>query len=424
MHSSAVQAQDAYRIAVFFVVGAAISFLSFARDRARTALYRARERSTATLRQWEYLFEHAAWGIVLVDTPDLFMRAVNPAYASMHGYTPEELIGRPVAVTLAPESRASLVLNTNIADANGHHVYESLHLRKDGTTFPALIDFAAMKDQSGNVRFGAAYCQDITDQKQLQKRMQDAQKLESLGVLASGLAHDFNNLLASILGYASLASESPTLDDSTRANLAEVIRASEKAADLTRQMLAYSGKGQFVLQPVNLSSEVRGMAKVLQASVPQGVRLEFHLAGDIPSVNADPIQIQQLIVNLVANAGEALEGQAGIVKIRTGAEAPNEETLKSDVSMPAPQPGTYASLEVSDAGHGMDQDTISRIFDPFFTTRFPGRGLGLAAVSGIVRSIGGSIEVQSTLGVGSTFRVFLPPADIPERRPTPHSKAA
>jgi PAS domain S-box-containing protein len=368
------------------------------------------------LSKWKQLFEHAACGIVLLGAPGISMRAVNPAYARMHGYTVEELTGRPLAVTLSPEARANLERNLETADKNGHYISESVHVRKDGTIFPALIDFTAVKDDGGNVLLRWENTQDITDQKRLEQRLRKKQKLESLGVLAGGLAHDFNNLLTGIIGNASLALNMQPADSPARAKLADVIRASEEAADLTRKILAYSGKGGFVIRPLNLSEEVRGVTEILRASVARNVRLELDLSGDTLPVHADPSQIQQLIINLVVNGAEAIGEQQGTVWVKTGTETIGEDVIADDFSGGDPRPGRYACLEVRDTGCGMVENMVTRIFDPFFTTKFTGRGLGLAAVSGIVRSLQGAIKVQSKLGEGSTFRVFLPVAEAQSGR--------
>jgi PAS domain S-box-containing protein len=391
---------------VFAGVGVAISLLAIGRERARAALWEAGKQSAEELRRWEYIFENAGWGIVVLDAARLSMRNVNPAYARMHGYTQEELMGRPLVDTLSPESRTRLEKNMAIADENGHYVYESLHLRKDGTTFPALIDFTVLKDGKGKVLLHTAYTQDITDRKQLEQRVRESMKRESLSVLAGGMAHDFNNLLVSIIGNASLLIEDQPPGSPARESLSDILRASEKAADLTRQMLAYSGQGRFLIQPVNLSSEVRESSDLLRASIPANVRLEFDLSGQTLPVEADPGQIRQLILNLVVNGAEAIGDKPGVVRIGTRVETIDEHT-----GLPNLKAGTYVCLEVTDTGSGMDGSTVTRIFDPFFTTKFTGRGLGLAAVSGIVRSHGGSIDVQSKLGDGSTFRVFLPVAE-------------
>jgi PAS domain S-box-containing protein len=377
-------------------------------DKRAAEALRADKRSAEALRKWEHLFEHAGCGIVLVEPSGVAMRAVNSAYARMHGYTVEELTGRPLVDTLAPEARTKLERSAKISDENGHHIYESVHLRKDGTTFPALIDLTSLKDDGGNVVLRWGNCEDVTERKRLEQRVRETQKVESLRVLAGGLAHDFNNLLTAIIGNASLVIENQPAGSSARANLAEVIRASEKAAELTRQMLAYSGKGGFIIRPVSLSDEVREITKLLQASIPKKVHLEFDLSGHMAPVDADPSQIQQLIINLVVNGAEAIGEQEGKVRVKTRMEAIDEDVIRGDFSLGDLQPGTYACLEVWDTGCGMDENTVTHVFDPFFTTKFTGRGLGLAAVSGIVRSHQGAVKVQSKLGEGSTFRVFLP----------------
>jgi len=226
-------------------------------------------------------------------------------------------------------NRAALGRNLRIAEENGHHVYESKHIRKDGTTFPVLIDFAVLKDEHGTVVLNAAYCQDITDRKRLEQRVLETLKLESLGVLAGGMAHDFNNLLTSILGNANLALEEQPESSSARANLEEIIQASEKAAALTSQMLAYSGKGRHITRRVNLSTQVREITSLIRGSVPNDVPLEFDLLDSISLIDADPSQIQQLILNLVVNAGEAIGERHGVIRIKTGEETIDAEALPS-----------------------------------------------------------------------------------------------
>src|SRR5262249_36672992 len=283
---------------------------------------------------------------IMIEPRGLFMRRVNPAYARMHGYTVSELEGGPLAETLVPESRAALGRNMRIAEENGHHVYESRHIRKDGTTFPCMIDFAVLKDQHGSIVLHAAYCQDITDRKRLEQRVLETLKLESLGVLAGGMAHDFNNLLTSILGNANLALEEQPEGSSARENLEEIIQASEKAAALTSQMLAYSGKGRYITRRVNLSAQVREIASLIRGSVPNHVQLEFDLSDQIPLVDADPNQIQQLILNLVVNAGEAIGERDGVIRIKTGEERIDGDALRNARWTSDLQPGTYVCLEI------------------------------------------------------------------------------
>jgi signal transduction histidine kinase len=189
-------------------------------------------------------------------------------------------------------------------------------------------------------------------------------------------------------------------------------------------MLAYSGKGGVVTEPVNLSDEVRAAKELLHGSIPKNVRLDLDLSDDIPFIDADRSLIQQLIINLMINGSEAIGDQEGTVQVETRTEAIDEDDIRGDFSVGDLRPGTYACLEVRDTGSGMDRETLPRIFDPFFTTKFMGRGLGLAAVLGIVLSYHGASVVRSKLGEGSTFKVFLPLADPQSDKKQIHSPEA
>jgi CheY-like chemotaxis protein len=243
--------------------------------------------------------------------------------------------------------------------------------------------------------------------------MRQTQKLESLGVLAGGIAHDFNNLLTGILGNASLALDDIPPGTPAREPVEAVISASERAAQLARQMLAYSGKGHFVLERVDLSARVRDTLPLIKSSIPATVEMRLDLDDRLPPVEADGAQLQQLIMNIIINGAESIpEGANGAVAIATRTEELGKEGSRvcNPVGGGELPPGRYVLFEVVDTGSGMDDETRARIFDPFFTTKFTGRGLGLAAVLGIVRGHRGAIEVQSALGKGTTFRVFFPAA--------------
>jgi len=246
------------------------------------------------------------------------------------------------------------------------------------------------------------------ERRNLEEQLRHAQKLESLGLLAGGVAHDFNNLLTGILGNASLVLDIIDADPSVRAMLQDIIRASERAADLTRQLLAYAGKGKFVIEPVNVSSLVRDISELIRSSVPRTVDLSLQLTEDLPPVEGDASQIQQLVMNLVLNAVEATGERPGVVRVRTGISEVRPGGPAGHLRPEAPTPGTYTRIEVSDDGCGMNETVMSQIFDPFFTTKFTGRGLGLAAALGIVRGHRGAIGVDSAEGLGSTFTVLLP----------------
>jgi len=287
----------------------------------------------------------------------------------------------------------------------------------------------AEKNASQVIRVYGSF-QDITYRKKaeeerenLQSKMLEAQKLESLGVLAGGIAHDFNNLLTVIMGNASLARESPSM---VKDSLEQIETATQRAADLCRQMLAYAGKSRTTMESTDLNNIVTETVHLLRLSISKNATLDFALAQQSLPVEADTSQIRQVIMNLVINASDALGNSAGRIRVSTSrvqvtADMLREARLGEDLS-----PGEFVSFEVQDDGCGMNADTLARIFDPFFTTKFAGRGLGLAAVLGIVRAHKGAFFVQSTVGKGSVFRMLLPPTTKPlaTRNPNIFSPAA
>jgi signal transduction histidine kinase/PAS domain-containing protein len=245
------------------------------------------------------------------------------------------------------------------------------------------------------------------NQRAVERRMQDAQRLDSLGVLAGGIAHDFNNLLTAILGNASLLrAELGTMDGAVEA-VEQIEAASRRAAELCRQMLAYAGRGRFALQLIDPNELLRDMQAPLEVAIPRTAQLVLSLT-PVPGVLADESQIRQLIMNLVLNAAEALPEGTGTITLHTDVAERASEELAGTVFSPQLPAGRYVSLSVSDTGHGMSPETAARIFDPFFSTKFTGRGLGLSAVVGIVRAHKGALRVHSSVGAGSTFELLLP----------------
>jgi signal transduction histidine kinase len=246
-----------------------------------------------------------------------------------------------------------------------------------------------------------------------QAQLLQVQKLESLGVLAGGIAHDFNNLLTAILGGASTASFVLPPDSPAQPHLHDTILAVRRAADLTRQLLAYSGKGRFDVRPVDLSTVVREIARLLETSVPRNVQIHLELSDALAAVEADVVQLQQVVMNLVINGGEAIGDRSGTVFVTTSERTLDEASAQGVFAGQGVAPGRYVHLEVRDSGSGMDAATREKIFDPFFTTKFAGRGLGLAAVLGIVRAHRGAIQVDSSPGHGTTFAILLPACSQP-----------
>jgi PAS domain S-box-containing protein len=262
------------------------------------------------------------------------------------------------------------------------------------------------------------------ERRSLEAQVQHAQKLESLGVLAGGIAHDFNNLLTGVLGNAALAKREVPQGSGARECIDEIERASHRAAELCREMLAYAGRGKFETERLDLSSAVREITVLLESSISKRADLELDLASDLPAIEADGAQIRQVVMNLITNASEALDDKSGRVIVRTRAETRDDSHPGHEGPQPTLPGGRYVRLEVTDDGCGMDEETRAKIFDPFFTTKFTGRGLGMAAALGIVRGHKGDIQVDSEPGGGTTVRVWLPVPDPEAARVEPRSPVA
>ncbi|RII28115.1 MAG: hypothetical protein CXR30_14775 [Geobacter sp.] len=272
-------------------------------------------------------------------------------------------------------------------------------------------------DGNGDLLLMFGTIQDITDWKLaeqqrslLEQQILHTQKLESLGVLAGGIAHDFNNILLAIMGHAELALMRLNPTSPARDNLLKIEQSSQRAAELARQMLAYSGKGKFIVEPIDLGELVTDMTHMLEVSISKKAILRINLASNLPPVEADATQLRQVLMNLVINASEAIGEKSGVIAITTGAMQCDRRYLAQTWINEQLEDGFYVYVEVADTGCGMDKETLARIFDPFFTTKFTGRGLGMAAVLGIVRGHHGAIKAYSEQGKGTTFKMLLPAA--------------
>jgi len=255
---------------------------------------------------------------------------------------------------------------------------------------------------------------DITEQKENAKKLEHTQRLESLGVLAGGIAHDFNNILTAIMGNAALAERSLDTASPAKINLARIEQATQRAADLCKQMLAYSGKGQFVIKTINVSDLVDEMVHLIEVSIEKNVVIKYHLTEGLPLVEVDVAQLQQVILNLITNANEAIDNKSGVVSFSTGVMHADKAYLESSICDTSVPEGRYVYIEVSDTGCGMDAITMEKMFDPFYTTKFTGRGLGMSAVLGIVRGHNGALRVYSELNKGTTFKVLFPASEQAE----------
>jgi signal transduction histidine kinase/CheY-like chemotaxis protein len=320
------------------------------------------------------------------------------------------------------EDRPAVEADWSRAVAGG---VESDHLeyrirRPDGTLRWIEASGFAVRGEGGRVRRMVGFARDITArklaeqaQRELEQRMLLAQKTESLALLAGGVAHDFNNILTGILGHAELALSQLPLDAPARTHLTGIALAAQRAADLARQMLAYAGRGPLTPSLVDLGALVGDFGSLMAATTREKAQLRFEIAPDVPPVEADGTQLGQVVMNLVTNASEALGERGGVVTISTGVQECTTAELQDGPIREERAPGRYCYVEVSDDGEGMSEKTRARIFEPFFSTRFTGRGLGLAAVLGIVRGHHGSIHVRSAPGQGTAVRVLLPAAAAP-----------
>ncbi len=348
------------------------------------------------------------------------------------GRSREELLRTAFWEVVHPEDREQ-VRRRGLARQRGEAVpsrYEFRVLRPDGTV--RWVDFTAGAIQHAGHTLGLGTAFDITDRVAavesrlaLERRLLESQRLESLGLMAGGVAHDFNNLLTIILGNASLAMDEAEPGGLVHASLGSIADTAHRAADLTRQMLAYSGRGKFRREPLDLNGTLKSLTGLMDTSIAKHVTVEYALAPDIPAMDADSTQLQQVILNLLTNAVEAIGSSHGTVRVRTGVQQLAAEDLAHAYPDQGLEPGPHLFLEVSDTGAGMDEETQRRIFDPFFTTKPAGRGLGLAAMQGIVRGHRGGIWVYSRPGKGTTFRILFPALEAPlPASPGPHPAEA
>jgi two-component system cell cycle sensor histidine kinase/response regulator CckA len=355
------------------------------------------------------IFELIPGPVTLAQTDGTII-ACNDGFCAAMGYPREELLGkstRELSTWVDPHQRDAMY--AEVAQGKSVDWLEFKMRRRDGLVRTMQI-FARPFELAGKAMV-LSVGRDITDQRNLEQQMLHSQKLESLGVLAGGIAHDFNNLLTGILGNADLAKTEMSPLAPSRASLEGIEVAARRAADLCRQLLAYSGRGRFIIEPLDLCELVQEMGHLLTVSISKKAVLKYHFSQGIPAVEADATQLRQVIMNLIVNASEAVGERSGVISITVGLAHCEADYLKGCFGTDRLQPGDYVYLEVADTGHGMDKSTMDRIFDPFFSTKFTGRGLGLAAVLGIMRGHHGAIKVYSEPGRGTTFKLLFPASE-------------
>ncbi|MCB9640526.1 MAG: PAS domain S-box protein [Myxococcales bacterium] len=380
----------------------------------------AQKTAQETLRQNEErfraYFEQGSMGIAITAADGTLVDA-NPYICRITGYTQEEMQGMHWMKLIKPQAheRAKAIVREVFEDRSAHFSRKIPLQTKTGEICWAQSEIVCLHDNIKGADYVLAYIVDLTEQQKLEaerllleEQMQHATHLESLSVLAGGIAHDFNNLLVGITGNASLALLELPENAPARSAVEKIEHASQRAADLTRQMLAYAGHGRIFNESISLSDLVLEMSRLLSSSISKKAQLLFDIYDQSAPIFADRTQIQQIVMNLLINASDALEERIGTVKIRVGTEFIDPAKLPNTVLCSPSPPGDFTYLEVKDSGCGMSPEVLKHVFEPFFTTKEKGHGLGLAAVIGIMRAHNGYLTLASQRGQGTTFRVGFP----------------
>ncbi|MBM3984032.1 MAG: PAS domain S-box protein, partial [Planctomycetes bacterium] len=410
---------DLTRLLMVWAVATTAALVVLALTAALVERERAETELAATASHYQALVDSTPAAIVRY-TPDGTLTFANETLVKLLGLSRGELLGRPIQLFIPNMPRGEAVADLPVAQPmTGPAAGVSGVIRKpDGSCRWYRWTARLITTPQGTTEIQAVGI-DLTERRQadtdraaLEKKMQDTQRLEALGVLAGGVAHDFNNLLAGVLGHAELAVAALPDDHPARAHLATVLSGVAQAGGLTRQLLAYSGKGRFLLRSLDLNDLIGQTTELLRLTLPKKVSLALGLDTRLPPVTGDEGQLRQVLMNLIINAGEAIGDRPGTVTVTTVVHELEMEAFSGGVYSPT-TPGRFIELIVADTGCGMDAETKAKLFDPFFTTKFAGRGLGLSAVLGIIKGHGGGVRVESRVGVGTRFTVLLPAADAP-----------
>ncbi|MDP1832304.1 MAG: PAS domain S-box protein [Geothrix sp.] len=375
----------------------------------RKQMEAALQASEVEARKLALVASHTDNSVIITDAQTR-IEWVNEAFTRITGYSLEEARGRKVGGLLqGPDSDPAVIqiMRDHLQAGEGFSAEIQNHA-KTGRPFWVALSVQPIRDERGALSHWISIERDITERKKSEETLRQTQKLESLGLLASGIAHDFNNLLGAIRGNVDLAQLKRESGQSPDANCHNIKVIVDRASDLTRQLMSYAGKGTFDIKSVDLNALVSEMAALLSVSLSKKVAISYHLGEGLPGVGGDPAQLQQVAMNLVINGNDAIGDQPGTIQIRTGLLALDEEAISRTLPGQPVAPGPHVLLEVADSGCGMTPETLARIFDPFYTTKAQGRGLGLSAMLGILRSHHAGIQVESALGIGTTFRIYLP----------------
>jgi len=417
----------------FLVIVFVLMWVALLKRRARKQTESIRSegaQAASMVERYEQLFQYAN-DIVYTHNLEGKLTSLNKAGERITGYTQAEALSFDFGQMVVPEQQSFFHAWLKAAlDGTSSSIHEWDIMAKDGRRVTLELDIRLLHQNGRPVEF-EGIARDVTERKRqeasrlaVERKLLDIQKMESLGLMAGGIAHDFNNLLTAIMGNNSLAAMEISEKSPARNYLNNIEKASMRAAELCKQMLAYSGRGRFQMRRIDLNGLLREMRNVLQLSINTKTVLELDLAENLPAVDADSAQMRQMVLNLVINASEAVGDRTGIIRIKTGETAVDKSIQSETHLFPELRLGEYVFIEVADNGSGMSRETQTRIFDPFYSTKFTGRGLGLAAVLGIVRGHNGAVHVKSDPGNGSTFTILIPALTVPaqeveEKKPVP-----
>ncbi|MDQ6957884.1 MAG: PAS domain S-box protein [Mariprofundaceae bacterium] len=366
-----------------------------------------RKEAEAEARRLRVAVEHAPEGIFIANSEGKITYC-NSAFARESGLEPDQMLGR-YAAEFRGGDKDDIDYRKILSRLNRGESWEGEFTVPNAKGCKrTVIRKVAPVTEMGETHYHVGIDFDVTEKYAQQARLEHTQRLESLGVLAGGIAHDFNNILTAILGNASLARMKLERTSAVQEHLHKIEVSSRRAGNLCHQMLAYAGKGKRVAKPMNISTLVNDISAMLEVSLGKNVTLEKHLETSLPSIEADESQMEQVLMNLITNANEAMQGENGSITITTGVMQGDASYLKACLGTEGPQEGQYVFLEVSDNGCGMNVQTKTRMFDPFFTTKRTGRGLGMSALLGIVSQHHGALHLRSREGEGTTFRILFP----------------
>ncbi|MDM8515202.1 ATP-binding protein, partial [Desulfobacterales bacterium HSG16] len=358
------------------------------------------------IKKFRTIFDKAVHGNAIADLEGNIIY-INDYFADTHGYDTDELIGQHLSIFHTHRQMKDVKqINESMLEKGSYDPIEVWHIHKDGTEFPMLMSGIIITDDNGNPEFMAATAIDISDRKNMESCLRQAQKMESIGSLAGGIAHDFNNILYPIIGLSEMLLEDLPSDSLEYENARVIFKAGQRGSDLVRQILAFSRQSENEITPVRVQNVLHEVLKLCRSTIPVNIEITHNIQPNCRLIMADPTQIHQIAMNLITNAYHAVEKTCGKISVKL-----KEANLESDdIEDIFSESGHYAMISISDTGCGIDPVRMDKIFDPYFTTKEKdkGTGLGLAVVYGIVKEHQGDIKVYSDLGKGTTFNVYLP----------------